>query len=67
MEPNVSHRDVRLDLIAAHLEAFEPDAGRARERLEHEIGEDLARLLVAALSGRSTRVCPAGPVAAVAA
>ena len=63
----MSHRDVRLDLIAAHLEAFEPEAGRARDRLEHEIGKDLARLLVAALSRRSTRVSPAGPVAAVAA
>lgn len=64
----MSHRDVRLDLIAAHLEAFEPDAGRARERLEHEIGKDLARLLVAALSRGSVRVPPAArPSAAVAA
>ena len=67
MELSAPHRDVGLDLIAAHLEAFEPDAGRARDRLEHEIGRDLAMLLVAALSRGSTRVPPARPPAAVAA
>lgn len=60
----MSHRDAGLDLIAAHLEALEPDAKRARERLEREIGRDLAALLVAGLSRRSTRDAPAGPLAA---
>lgn len=51
--PRLSQRDRRLDLLAAHIAGFDPDTPRARERLEDELGSDLARLLVAALSRRS--------------
>lgn len=54
--PRVSQRDRRLDLLAAHIAGFDPDTPRARDRLEQELGGDLATLLVAALSRRSTPV-----------
>jgi len=63
----VSRRDAGLELIAAHLSAFDPDAERARERLEREIGAGLATLLVDALSRRSTRVAAERLLAAAAA
>lgn len=53
MGQSLSPRDRRLDLLAAHIAGFDPDAPRARERLEGAIGVDLTRLLVAALSPRS--------------
>jgi hypothetical protein len=37
-------------LLEAHLESFEPEAIRARERLDEELGSELARKLVFALS-----------------
>jgi hypothetical protein len=49
----MSRRDRRLDLLAAHLAGFDPETERARDRLEDEIGSDLATLLVAALSRKS--------------
>jgi len=55
------------DLIAAHLSALDPDADRARDRLERAIGPDLATLLVAALSRRSVTGPSARPLAAAAA
>jgi hypothetical protein len=54
--PNVSQRDRRLDLLAAHMAGFDPDAPRARDRLEEELGTGLTTLLVAALSRRSAPV-----------
>ena len=62
----MSQRGAGLDLLAAHLAALDPDTTRARDRLEHEIGSDLATLLVAALSRRIS-VPLARPVAAAAA
>ena len=40
-----------LPLLAAHLEALDPAHLTARERLERELGPELTRLLVSALSG----------------
>jgi hypothetical protein len=40
-------------LLAAHLVSLDPQAPSARERLEEEIGSDLARKLVFALAARS--------------
>jgi hypothetical protein len=60
------HRDRSLDRLAAHLAGLDPDTARARDRLESEIGPDLATLLVAALS-RSMTAPLARPLAAVAA
>jgi hypothetical protein len=54
--PRLSQRDRRLDLLATHLAGLDPETERARDRLQAEIGSDLATLLVAALSRRSTRV-----------
>ena len=47
-------RGVRL--LAAHLESLDPEAVPARERLEVEIGSELARKLLFALApGRTGR------------
>jgi hypothetical protein len=43
-------------LLKAHLESLDPDAVPARERLEVEIGSELARKLLFALApGRTGR------------
>ncbi|HEU5214015.1 MAG TPA: hypothetical protein VFU30_00600 [Gaiellaceae bacterium] len=39
-------------LLAAHLESLDPEGSTARERLEAELGPDLARKLVFALAAR---------------
>ena len=62
----VTQREVGLDRLATHLACLDPDTERARDRLERELGSDLATLLVAALS-RSVSVPLARPLAAVAA
>ena len=46
----VTHRGVRL--LAAHLESFDPEAAQARERLDVQLGYELARKLVFALAAR---------------
>ncbi|MBV8480671.1 MAG: hypothetical protein JOY72_10250 [Actinobacteria bacterium] len=46
----ITSREEGLDLLAAHLDAFDPDREDARERLDRTIGADLAMLLVTALS-----------------
>jgi hypothetical protein len=43
-----THRGARL--LAAHLENLDPRAVPARERLEEELGTELARKLVFALA-----------------
>jgi hypothetical protein len=43
-----THRGARL--LAAHLESLDPRAVPARERLEVELGSELARKLVFALA-----------------
>ena len=43
-----THRGVRL--LAAHLESLDPRATPARERLEEQLGHELARKLVFALA-----------------
>ena len=63
----LSQRELGLDLLAAHMAGLDPDTQRARERLQEAIGSDLATLLVAALSRRSSIVPLARPLAAVAA
>jgi hypothetical protein len=37
-------------LLAAHLESFDPEAVKARERLDLQLGDELARKLVFALT-----------------
>ena len=61
MQPGerLSTRGRRLDLLAVHMAGFDPEAPRARERLEAELGADLTTLLVAALAQGSA----AGPLA----
>jgi hypothetical protein len=39
-------------LLVAHLVSLDPQAASARERLDEEIGSDLARKLVFALAAR---------------
>lgn len=39
-------------LLAAHLESLDPEAVTARERLERELGSDMARKLIFALAAR---------------
>jgi hypothetical protein len=46
--------DRGLDLLAAHCLALDPGAETARERLDDALGPDLARMLVFALSPRSS-------------
>jgi hypothetical protein len=43
-----------MRLLAAHLESLDPEAVRARERLEVEIGSKLARKLLFALAPTGT-------------
>jgi hypothetical protein len=43
-----THRGVRL--LAAHLQSLDPRAVSARERLEVQLGDELARKLVYALA-----------------
>jgi hypothetical protein len=45
-----AHRGVRL--LAQHLESLDPETVPARERLEEELGTELARKLVFALATR---------------
>jgi hypothetical protein len=52
----------RLDLLAAHMAALDPETERARDRLDREIGPDLARVLVAGLSKRSVAIPLGRPV-----
>ena len=47
-----SHRGARL--LVAHLHSFDPKAISARERLEAELGDELARKLVFALAPHSS-------------
>jgi hypothetical protein len=62
----VTQRDEGIDRLVVHLASLDPDTERARDRLERELGPDLATLLVAALS-RSVTIPWARPLAAVAA
>jgi hypothetical protein len=41
-------------LLAAHLESLDPQAVQARERLEVQLGNELARKLVFALAPHSS-------------
>jgi cytochrome c553 len=43
-----------MRLLAAHLESLDPQAVQARERLEAELGSELARKLVFALAQQRT-------------
>jgi hypothetical protein len=43
-----THRGARL--LAAHLESLDPQTVKARERLEVELGSELARKLMFALA-----------------
>jgi hypothetical protein len=45
-----AHRGARL--LAQHLQSLNPEALSARERLEEELGSELARKLVFALGPR---------------
>ena len=45
-----AHRGVRL--LARHMESLDTEAASARERLEEELGHELARKLVFALAQR---------------
>ncbi|HZT85005.1 MAG TPA: hypothetical protein VE984_06240 [Gaiellaceae bacterium] len=46
-------------LLVAHLESLEPEAVQARERLELELGSELARKLVFALTPNRPSRCAA--------
>jgi hypothetical protein len=46
-------------LLAAHLASLDPEAAPARERLELELGNELARKLVFALTPRRPTRCAA--------
>jgi hypothetical protein len=60
----VSDRGARgLALLAAHLASFEVERRDARERLEDELGGELARKLVFALCNRAGGVRTARTVA----
>jgi hypothetical protein len=50
VQQGVKHRGV--ELLAAHLESFNPEAATARERLAVRLGSELARKLVFALATR---------------
>jgi hypothetical protein len=41
-----------VELLTAHLESLDPRAFTARERLEMQLGDELARKLVSALATR---------------
>jgi hypothetical protein len=46
-------------LLAAHLESFDPEATKARERLELQLGDELTRKLVFALAPHRPKRCAA--------
>jgi hypothetical protein len=46
-------------LLVAHLDSLDPGAAPARERLEQELGSELARKLVFALTPRRPARCAA--------
>jgi hypothetical protein len=46
-------------LLAAHLESFDPEATKARERLELQLGDELTRKLVFALTPHRSKRCAA--------
>jgi hypothetical protein len=46
--PVMTHRGARL--LVAHLDSLDPEAAPARERLEVQLGSELARKLVFALA-----------------
>jgi hypothetical protein len=48
-----THRGTRL--LALHLQSLDPKAVPARDRLELELGDKLARKLIFALAPHSTR------------
>jgi len=43
-----------LKLLAAHLESLDPETVTARDRLDRQLGHELARKLVFALAARSS-------------
>ena len=49
----LTHRGALL--LAAHLESLDPEAVQARERLELELGNELTRKLVFALTPHRSR------------
>jgi len=49
LQPTTS-RGARAQLLAAHLDSLDPKAVPARERLEEELGSELARKLIFALA-----------------
>ncbi|HEY3462944.1 MAG TPA: hypothetical protein VGK62_05780 [Gaiellaceae bacterium] len=53
MPKPLPHRGARL--LAAHLESLDPEAAQARERLELELGSELTRKLVFALTPHRSR------------
>ena len=53
----LTHRGARL--LAAHLESFDPEAVQARERLELQLGAELTRKLVFALTPHRPSRCAA--------
>lgn len=53
----LTHRGARL--LVAHLESLDPEAVQARERLEVELGSELTRKLVFALTPRRPTRCAA--------
>ena len=53
----LTHRGARL--LAAHLESLDPEAVQARERLEQELGGELAHKLVFALTPHKPTRCAA--------
>ncbi|HEX5173082.1 MAG TPA: hypothetical protein VFV91_02930 [Gaiellaceae bacterium] len=46
----LTHRGARL--LAVHLESLDPEVPQARERLQAELGSELARKLIFALASR---------------
>jgi hypothetical protein len=50
-----SPRGRGLALLAAHCASLDPDTPRARDRLDAEIGAELAHKLVSALSSAHAR------------
>jgi hypothetical protein len=53
----ITHRGARL--LAAHLESLDPEAAQARERLELELGDELAHKLLFALTPHKPTRCAA--------
>lgn len=45
-------KDRGVQLLAAHLESLDPEVAQARERLDLQLGDELARKLVFALAAR---------------